>query len=363
MKQKSYYYNVAEDLNNYPDNWCYIIFGGRNTGKTYSSLSYVLDNKTKFVYAKRTAKDVEMVCSGNSLSKKMKATIDLSPFKSINRDRHTNVRAFQIEDGLGAFFNCNDENEPVGQCIGYVMAISTAGKFKGFDLSECDIFIFDEFVPKMWDRKMAMEGEAVLDMYKTISRDREHRGLPALKLICLANADNCASPLTNTLEITDQIAEMSLCREAFKNIDERGILIHRIIDNDDFREKEEQSAIYKAMKDTAWGKMSLDNDFGFNDFSQVGKGNLRKYKCICMYLYKHDEVFIYYNSERDLYAVTKSRTTENIPMFDLSLESDQRHFWSAIGFTLLMAHEYRRVVFETYTMYDMVVRYKNYFKI
>lgn len=363
-KQKSYYYNIETDLKEHPNNWCWVIFGGRNTGKTYSSLCHCIDTGEKFVYLKRTADDVKLITSGNSLSKKMVASVDLSPFKSINRDRHINIRAFQVQNGLGAFFYCNDDNEPHGNPVGYILALSVAGKFKGMDFSNCDSLIFDEFCPKMWDRTMRAEGEAVLDLYKTIGRDREHRGKAPLKLICLANSDNVASALTNTLEITDTVAEMSLHREAEKELTNRGIYIHRIIDNEEFMKKEGESYIYRAMKDTAWGRMSLDNDFGFNDFSQIGKGTMKHYVCIAKYTYKHDTVYIYHHKEKDLYIVTRSKSTNTqVQEYNLDTESGQKHFWNTCGFTLLLAHEVDRVCFESYTMYDMIVRYKNYFKI
>ena len=33
-KSKKYYYDIEDDLREYPDAWCYIVVGGRNTGKT-----------------------------------------------------------------------------------------------------------------------------------------------------------------------------------------------------------------------------------------------------------------------------------------------------------------------------------------
>ena len=38
------YYNIRDDVNAYPDAWCYIIVGGRNTGKTYGCLKMHLED-------------------------------------------------------------------------------------------------------------------------------------------------------------------------------------------------------------------------------------------------------------------------------------------------------------------------------
>ena len=47
--KNNYYYDVDNDVTN-DDYWCYIIIGGRNTGKTYSSLKSCYLNKRKFVF-------------------------------------------------------------------------------------------------------------------------------------------------------------------------------------------------------------------------------------------------------------------------------------------------------------------------
>ena len=59
--------------------------------------------KKKFVYIKRTNEDVKFICSDLSKSKVLK-DVDRSPFKSINRDLGTNIRAFKIDKGFGAFW-------------------------------------------------------------------------------------------------------------------------------------------------------------------------------------------------------------------------------------------------------------------
>ena len=53
-----------------------------------------------------------------------------------------------------------------------------------------------------------------------------------------------------------------------------------IDENVEFREKEKQSMIYKAMGNTAWGKMAFDNTFAYNDITNVGKVNMKGFKPI-----------------------------------------------------------------------------------
>lgn len=360
-----YYYNIMEDIEAYPEAWCYIVFGGRNTGKTYSTLKGAVENGHTFVYVKRTVKDVQLICAGmrGRNFKNMAADMDLSPFKSINRDTGWNIRAVQIFEGLGAFFECDEDGNPSGHPIGYILALSAISKFKGFDLSECDWLIFDEFVPKIYDRVLRGEGEELLDLYKTIGRDREHRGQSALKLICLANADNASSAVTNTLEITDQIVRMSMQTEAFDYDEERGILVRRLIDNLTFKEREAQSKIYKAMKDTNWGRMALDNEFGFNDFSNVQKINLKG--CRPMYSFKHKEKwsYVYLHDDTGTFYVTRSKFNQKLPVFDLNKENDQKRFYIDRVIDLRAACIDGRCVFSSYSLYDLIINYNKFYNV
>ena len=118
---KTYYYDVKNDLDRAPECWAYFAWSGRNTGKTYSTLLYMLETGARFIFLKRTIEDVKLILSGSGKigSKLSQYGADLSPFKAINRDRATNVRAFSIYKGyLGGFWKCDSENQPVGDPIG-----------------------------------------------------------------------------------------------------------------------------------------------------------------------------------------------------------------------------------------------------
>ena len=57
----NYYYDIADDLAAAPDCWALFAWSGRNTGKTYSSLRYMLEGKHKFIFLKRTIEDVKLI--------------------------------------------------------------------------------------------------------------------------------------------------------------------------------------------------------------------------------------------------------------------------------------------------------------
>lgn len=363
IRDDGYYYDIKKDL--LPFLWCIIVYGGRNTGKTYSTLRRAIEQEKIFIFLKRTKEDIKLLCSGGSKkAKDLGVNVDTSPFVSLNRDFGWNIKAFMLED-MGIFCHCDKEGQPVKgkDPVGYIMSLSMVSKYKGFDMSYVDWLIFDEFVPKLWDRKIKTEGESLLELYKTVSRDREHRGKDPLLLICLANSDNAASPVTETLEVTDQIVNMSLKQEGLKIDNDRGILIRRLIDNTAFKEKEKQSKIYKAMQGTKWATMALDNDFGFNDFSQVqSKYNLKRAQPLAKVRYKSTWYYLYIN-EAGTYIFTKRGFNTTANFYDLNLESDQIRFFYDWIIRLKEAATDHRCIFETYTLSRLVYEYRSYFKL
>ena len=364
-KMNKYFYNIEDDLYKYKDAWLYMVVGGRNTGKTYSTLKYCYVNKKKFVFVKRTNDDVKLICAGSGkLGSKMASYgVDLSPFKSINRDMNINVLAFSIFTGLGGFWICDENNEPVGEPIGYIISLNSVQKVKGFDLSECDFIIFDEFIPQPWERISKKEGEMVLDLYKTVSRAREHLDREVLKLICLANATSVSNPITNIIEVTDILVDMQTLNLSYHYIEDRGILVHMLQAEDmqEFYNKEKESPIYRAMSGTQWAQMALDNDFAYNDVSNIDRRRLKAYQCLIKVRYKQHDYYIY-NKEGEYY-MCEIPHNHYIFEYDLNKENDQKRFWIENCMNLRLACIDGNMLFEKYTMYDLIVNYKKFFNI
>lgn len=356
MKKNNYYYDIENDVTD--DNfWCYIIIGGRNTGKTYSSLKSCYLKGRKFVFVKRTIEDVDYMCD----KKDDDLEFDISPFKSVNRDLGINVKAIKVKKGLGGFYNCDmEEDKPSGKPIGYICSLNGVSKVKGFDMSDCDWLIFDEFIPQPWDRINRKEGEQLMDLYKTVSRDREHRGKPALKLICLANATRISNPVCNILEITDKLVDMQVNHSSYFKDTDRGIFVHQIRDNEAFLEEEKKSMIYKAMANTQWGQMALSNDFAYDDFSAVKKSNLKGFiPLLCVH---HKSKYYYIYNKEGLYYMTLA-PAKGVRNYDLKIENQQKAFYVDWVLDLQEAAIDDRVMFEQYSMYDLIMNYRSFFKI
>lgn len=361
---KDTYYDVKKDIEDHPGYWLYVIMGGRHTGKTYSGLKYYYnDLKVPFMFVKRTNEDVKLICSKGQ---KEGINADVAPFKSLNRDLGCNIQAFPISTGLGGFYPCDDNMNIDGKLVAYIISLNSGGKYKGSDFSECDAIIFDEFVPRMYDRNDRGEGGKVLDLYGTVQRDRIIRNKPELKLFCFANAVNVYNPTLAELEIVDEVAYMATLQDKVNCVcyddPDEGIFIRLLPITEKQRKAEEKTGFYKHMHNTQWGQMAWDNDFSYNDFSCVGKVALKGYRPYLKLLYKKKRYFIYVNDEGSYY-MTNSPTMANIPEYNLNREKDVRRFYFYECMDLMEALTEDRMRFKNYTMYDMIYNFKLRFKV
>lgn len=357
-----YYYNIEDDLNKYKDAWAYMVWSGRNTGKTYSTLMHMLKADARFLYVKRTIEDVKLIISGSGKvgAKLSQYGADFSPFKAINRDTGSNIRAFGIYKGyVGGFWKCDEKNAPILSPIGYIVPLNAVSKVKGFDLSDCDFLIFDEFIPSKWERVDKSEGRQLLDLYMTVARDREHRGKPPLKLICLANPTDVNCAIFQELELADDASEMALSGIEYRY--ERGIMLHQISMGADFMEKEESMPALKAMEGTAWRAMSLGDGFAYNDMGMLGHISLKGFRCMIGVTYRKHKWYIY---QRDAqWYVCKSPNTPVLGQYDLNKDADIRRFYFEHQIDLKEEYVAGNVLFQTYTMYDVIINYRKFFSV
>ena len=355
MKQIKYY-DIRDDLKRYPDAWAYLIWSKRGPGKTYSSLRMCIEDKKKFVFIKRTIEDVKLLCSTRTGKG---YNFDISPFVPLNRDFGWDIKPVSIVKGIAGFYHCDEEGHPVGDPVGYCAALSAAKDIKGFDLSECDYMIFDEFIPKKHERVNRAEGDQMLDIYMTISRDRVTRGRGELKLICLANATSVNNPVFMIFDVVNLAVNMDVENKEYIYLDQRGIMLHKIPAR--ITSEEEKTGIERAMTGTAWAEMAFSGSFAYDDFTSVGHRRMKNYKPICSYTYKKEKVYIY-GKDGKYYACT-SRSGREVPDYNLNRENDQKRFFYDFVVKLREECINDNFIFQNYTMYDLIVNYKKIFQI
>ena len=353
------YYEVGKDIEAHPECWCFIVVGGRNTGKTYGGLSYFLDKEQKLVFVKRTNDDVDTICAGNSIGKKApEFEVDFSPYKPINRDRGTTIKAYKIKNGLGAFYRSTDTGEAAGAPVCYLTSLYAVSKIKGFDMSDAKAIIFDEFIPQPWERVNKKEGEQLLDLYKTVDRDRVERGQEELKLICFANAVNIYNPTCEILELTDTIMDMLAKGQQERVLYERGIFIRLL--TSEVRDTDKRTGVYRATEGTAWNRMAFENEFSYNDFSCVKRVSLKGMIPDCAYIYKGKKHYIYVG-DNGWYVTDSAHQNANI--YNLDTETGQRLFYAERVIDIVNDTIEGRGYYAEYTMYDLFMNYKKRFTV
>lgn len=356
MSKQPIYYDIRDDIKLFPDAWCYMVLSKRGPGKTYSALRMDIEDDIRFAFIKRTKEDVHLLCSGDGKQ------VDMSPFKPLNRDFGYNIHPVEIEKGIAGFYEMIDidEERVQGDFKGYAIAANMAIKVKGMDLSDVDDMIFDEFIPRSWERISKQEGEAILDLYETINRDRLKRGRKELRLILLANAVEVNNPMARVLNLVDILAQMDVTGQEYFYDEYRGIMIHII--NSDFDQDEDMKkpGIQRATEGTTWNESSYGGKFAFNDFSAIGRQKLKGHKCIMHLVYKQRHYYIYRNRQEYYFCQIPAPCEKT---FNLNRENQQKLFWEEEGPELRQAAIEDRMIFSDYTGYDLIVNYKKNFSV
>lgn len=351
------YYHIGKDIEDYPDAVVIIVWSRRGPGKTYSALRYPY-HKFRTLYMKRTNKDVKTICeyAGD-------IDFDPSPWAPLNRDFGINVKPRLLKDGLGAFYDSDEEGKPVGSVVNYVASLNAIKTLKGMDLSSAEWIIFDEFIPQAGEVVKKAEGEMLLDLYETVNRDRRKRGRPGLKLILFANAEEISTHITNALEVVDTMAEMQASGVNHYYDEDRGILFHHITDEELPRTNEELHDMYRVMKGTAWADKSFGGQFSNNDFSAVKTMSLKHMRCLYHLHYRRkNDAYIYVSNKTGQFYMT-SHPGNFILSYDLDRENQQKKFYLDHGLDLREACIDDRFFFEKYSYYDLIINYTKFYNL
>lgn len=349
------YYHISQDVNDYPDATIYIVWSPRGPGKTYSALRYPY-HKFKTVYVKRTNDDVATICQESNSD-----DFDPSPFAPINRDFGTRVKPRLLKKGLGAFYDLDENNEPTGEVISFIASLNAMKQIKGMNLSEAEWFIFDEFIPQAGEVVKRAEGEMLLDLYETISRDRIKRGRKPLKLILFANAEQISTHITNALEVVDTMADIQAKGISKYYDEERGIFYHHILKGE--YTINDNVGMNKAMRGTAWALKSYEGIFSKNDFSNIVDMGVKNMRCMYHLHYRMiNDAYIYLNYKTGLYYMTNVKGNP-ISSYDLDRENEQKRFYFDHMVDLRDACIEDRFKFKKYSYYDLIINYRDFYDI
>lgn len=273
------------------------VIGGRGTGKTYGAVDVLLNlpHDEKFFFLRRTQDEADTI-----------AYTDFSPFQPVindNPDKYKPVvvqKIPHVKNISGVWYGePNDDSVlvPVGDAIGYIGALSTIHKIRGFNMQQVTIGVYDEFIPEkhVASFRNGSEGDALLNAIETIARNRELLGQKPFKMVCLSNANTIASPVFQSLGIIDTVNKMAMKGKQECILPERGIAVF-IFRDSPISEAKRNTTLYKAAKDGDFATMALKNDFDSATYLYIQQQPLKEYRIVSnwaddVYIYRHKNAY------------------------------------------------------------------------
>lgn len=246
-----------------------IIIGKRQVGKTYNVLKFEIDEDRRFMFTRRVKVELEM------LEKNVN-----SPFEKIYPGKIIFAKESEYTASISRVEKTPDGDKLVR--IGTGSALSTIGSIRGFaaviDGQMITDWVIDEFIPEEQLYKVRNEGDAFLNAHTTINGNRELEGLPCLRTWLLANSNNLNSGILEALNISKEVERMSLRGEESRIIKDRGIMILLPESKKVIELRKQKNGLYKAIGgDSKFSKMAYENEFSYNDFSDVRGEPLQEY--------------------------------------------------------------------------------------
>ena len=297
------YVNVRGILEEgYPFNF---LIGGRGTGKTYTTLKVAREDRKKFMLMRRTQSQADLISKP-----------EFSVFKPLNMDLGWNIQVHRISKYNSAFYEPDGELETE---IGYTCALSTISNMRGFDASDIELLIYDEFIPEKHERLLKNEADALFNAYETMNRNREIKGIAPIQMVCLANANDITNPVFESLNLIRIADKMQKGNSDRWTDDKRGlqlIMLHR----SPISRKKANTVLYNLTEGSEFANMALDNDFNV-DRQHIRPRPLSEYSPVCsvgeLCIYRH-------KSENRLYCSTHLSGVFN-RKFSLS-DTDRLHY-------------------------------------
>lgn len=263
------------------------ILGGRGTGKTYGMLKYIYENELPFFYLRRTQKEVDAI-----------KTPPFNPFNALLAEYpQCNIKTGNAGKDILGFFQYEDD-KPILPPLGVAGALSTFANIRGFDASYIKLLWFEEFIPEKHKPWIKHEADGFFNAVETLNRNRELNGLEPLKVVLTANSNELNNPIFVYTRLVLKAEQMKKRGQNFIQDIERGYSIV-MLDDSPISKKKKDTALYKFVGDTDFSKMSLNNEFSYDDLTNIRSCSLQDYKC----LYSVGELGIYKQKNGDRYYI------------------------------------------------------------
>ena len=251
------------DINRIKKSPFIFLIGARRTGKTYGVSKYLLENKRKFMYIRRTTGELDFSMSERNFA-----------------FRNMEAEGFFLEPKKDGKYNYTIQtvgDEP--EIIGSATSLTLVSKMRGFDASGITDIMFDEFIPEKHVSRIPHEGDAVLNMYETINGNRELEGEEPVRLWMLANSNNLNSEILGAFSLRHKIEQMQQKGQEYSEYRNMTIVLSM---NSPISSRKRNTALYQAINENQFTEMALNNTFSYDDFSNIkSKYNMNEYRPRC----------------------------------------------------------------------------------
>lgn len=329
------YLNMRDIIElNYPFTF---VTGARQIGKTYGTIKYMLEHGHKFVYLRRTQTELDAA-----------KTPALSPFTQLNIDLGYDIQAKPLAKNVTGFY---DMSRDMKNLIAPGLALTTLHNVRGISGAEYDYIVYDEFIPELVARPIKGEFDAWSNAYETLNSNRELSGGKPMQYIMLANSNMAANPIFMGLGLVRILERMKNQKQIYYDDKGRGILIVNV-EGSPISAKKKDSALGRLTKGTDFARMAYDNEFAFDDFTNIESRSLKEYKAFKAV----GEICIYKHKSRNEYYV--SEHFSGSPAVFGSSEREIDYFSRGAG-PLRDAYLAGRVWFENYLVKILFIKYTN----
>lgn len=297
-----------------------VVVSARGPGKTFGALSQAVKKGLKFLYLRRTKTQLDII--SNPL---------YSPFKRINTFFGWDIQP-KRGNGMAVF------QDGAGHLIGYAGALSTFRNVRGFDGSDIDLIIWDEFIPEEEEIVKFNDWASFLNIVETVARNRELEGRQPIKILLCANSNKIYGYAVNGMQIENDLIEMRESGEEIREITPDLIVI--VPRAEKFTEAKRQTALYRLTAGSRFSEMAIDNAFRIRSREKIGKRPLAEFVPLCgfkgEFVYRH-------KADRSYYVTSVKRGS---PVVYEDTADGKRKFLTKYGY-LETAHTRGRVFFET----------------
>ena len=270
-----------------------ILIGARQIGKTYGLSKYLVDNDKRFIYMRRQSSEIEFIVAND----------EDNPFMKVYRtENNTDYGMVFRKSGKYIYNIYNMMDEKQEYIKGIALSLTSVAKIRGFSADKYTDIFYDEFIPEKHVHKIAYEADALFNAYETINSNRELDGKKPVNLWLLANANNLNNPILSAMGLINHIEKMITKGQSFSYLQDRGIVIV-YAQGSPISDRKRKTALYKAVRSEQFKNMALDNDFSYNDFSNIISQKLIEYKPLLVI--DGITILIHKNTEK-IYAINKA---------------------------------------------------------